>query len=340
MKRHFLVLFITFSLVLVGALPLTAAAKQEVVKLRFANFFPPAHKNSIIAEQWCREVEKRTTGRVKIEYFPGATLIRPERTYDSVEKGIVDIGESVMGYTAGRFPLSEGIDLPLGYKSGLVATKMANEFYQKFRPKEFDQVKVLYLHAHGPGLLSTKRPVTKLEELKGLRIRTSGETTKIARALGAVPVGIPQTDTYDALVNAAVDGVLSPVESMKGFRLGEAATNHTLNFGSAYSSGFFVVMNKAKWNSLPPDIQKIIEQINQEWIEKQGKVWDDVDSEAYSFVKARGNRIILLSKEEDARWAAAVKPVIDEYIKTMKAKGLPADQIVKFFQDYLRVNQK
>lgn len=340
MKKHFLIFFVAFSLILAGALSSTAASQQQTIKLRFTNFFPAPHQNSIISEQWCKEVEKRSGGRVKIEYFPGAALIRPERTYDSVEKGIVDIGESLMGYTPGRFPLSQGIDLPLGYKSGLAATKMANEFYKKFKPKEFDQVKVLYLHAHGPGLLSTKKPVTKLEELKGLRIRTSGETTQIAKALGAVPVGLPQTATYDALLNAAVDGVLSPMESMKGFRLGEVATNHTLNFGSAYSSGFFVVMNKAKWNSLPPDVQQIIDQIDQEWIEKQGRVWDQIDSEAYSFVKARGNRIITLSKEEDARWAAAVRPVIDDYIKTMKAKGLPADETIKFFQSYLKANQK
>lgn len=339
MKKNFLAFFITFGLVLAVALPLSAST-QKVVTLKYSSFYPASHKNSMLSEQWCKEVEKRTNGRVKISYYPDGVLSPPERTYNSVVSGIADIGQALMGYNLGRFPLSQGIALPLGYKSGLVATRMVNEFYKKFRPKEFDQVKVLYLHAHGPGVLNTKKPITKLEEIKGLKIRTSGETAPIVKALGGSPVALTQNETLYAMLNGIVDGAMSPIEAMKGFKIGESATNHTLNFGSAYSSGFYVVMNKTKWNALPPDIQNIIDQISQEWVEKQGRLWDEIDTEGYAFIKARGNRIITLSREEDARWADAVKPVIANYIKEMKAKGLPADQTVRFFQDYLKANQK
>lgn len=317
-----------------------AFASDKVVTLKYSNFFPAPHKNSIIMEQWCKEIEKRTDGRVKINYYPGATLTPPQQTYDSVVKGIADIGEALFGYTQGRFPLTAGLDLPLGQKSGYLATKMANAFYKKFRPKEFDQVQVMFFSAHGPALVNTKKPVNTLEEIKGLKIRASGQTAQIVKALGAAPVGLPQTETYDALSKGVVDGAMSPSEAMKGWKLGEVTKYHTLSPGTAYASGFYVVMNKQKWNSLPPDVQKIIEQINEEWIDKQGRLWDEIDKEGTDFVKARGNKIITLSAKEDARWVAAVKPVLDDYVKNCTAKGVPGDQALKFFQDYLKKGGK
>lgn len=317
-----------------------AFAQDKVVTLKFSNFFPAPHKNSVIMDQWCKEVQKRTNGRVRINYYPGATLTPPQQTYDSVVKGIADIGEALVGYTMGRFPLTQGLDLPLGHKSGYVATKMANAYYKKFRPKEFDQVQVMFLSAHGPALVNTKKAVTSLEDIKGLKIRASGQTAMIVKALGAVPVGLPQTETYDALSKGVVDGAMSPLEAMKGWKLGEVTSHHTLNYGTAYASAFYVVMNRQKWNSLSPDVQKIIEQINEEWIEKQGRLWDEIDKEGLEFVKARGNKLIKLTPKEEARWIAAVKPVLDDYVKNTKAKGLPGDQALKFFQDYLKKNQK
>lgn len=133
---------------------------------------------------------------------------------------------------------------------------------------------------------------------------------------------------------------MSPLETMKGWKLGEVTKYHTLSAGTAYASAFYVVMNKEKWNSLPPDVQKIIEQINDKWIEKQGKLWDEIDREGTDFVKARGNKVITLTAKEDARWIAAVKPVLDDYVKNCKARGVPGDQALKFFQDCLKKNQK
>ncbi|MBP7529497.1 MAG: TRAP transporter substrate-binding protein [Syntrophorhabdaceae bacterium] len=323
---------------LAGSIP--AYAQEKVITLNFSNFFPASHKNSLIMVDWCKEVEKRTKGRVKVTYYPGAVLTPAGQTYDSVVKGIADVGESVLGYTKGRFPLTEVIDLPLGYKNAYVATKMINAYYKKFQPKEFDQVKVMYLHAHGPGILFTKRPVNNLEELKGMKVRSTGFSAKVAAALGASPVAMPQTESYDALRTGVVDGILNPIEAMKGWKIGEVVKYTIENYGSAYSTSFFVVMNKSRWEALPPDIQKIIEGINEEWIEKQGKLWDTIDKEGREFMVQRGNKFIALSKAEDARWAEKVRPVIDEYVKELKVKGLPGEEALKFCLEYLKTNQK
>ena len=343
MKRRFLEYFIVVAVIFgfaLFAVPFLSCAQEKVINLTFSNFFPAAHKNSVIMDQWCKEVEKRTKGRVKITYYPGAVLTPAAQTYDSVANGIADIGESVLGYTKGRFPLTEVIDLPLGYKSGYVATKLINAYYKKFQPKEFNQVKVLYLHAHGPGILFTKKPVTKLEDLKGMKIRSTGFSAKVVAALGGTPVAMPQTDSYEALRTGIVQGILNPIEAMKGWKIGEVVNYTIENYGSAYSTSFFVVMNKQKWDSLPPDIQKIIEAIDDEWIEKQGKQWDEIDKEGREFMVQRKNKFIKLSKEEDERWAKAVRPVINEYVTELQAKGLPGQEALNFCLEYLKTHQK
>jgi TRAP-type transport system periplasmic protein len=340
MKKHLVTVVILLAFILsMGSVALKANA--QTVTLRYSNFFPAPHKNSMLAEEWCKEIEKRTNGKVKFNYFPGATLTPAAQTYDSVEKGIADVGLSVLGYTMGKFPLTEVTDLPLGSQSGYLATKMNNAYYQKFKPKEFDGTQVMFLSGHGPGLLQTaKKPVSKLEDVKGLKIRGTGLSAKIIQHLGGAPVGMPMTETYDSISKGVAEGVLCPFEAMKGWKLGEVCNFTTLNYGASYSTDFFVVMNKAKWNALPADVKQIIQKINEEWIEKQGKVWDDIDKEGRELMSQPGKKITALSKEEDARWAAAVRPILDEYVAQAKAKGLPGDEALKFCQDYIKANQK
>ena len=159
-------------------------AQTKEIKLNYSNFFPAPHKNSILATQWAQEIEKRTNGVVKITLFHGGTLTPADKCYDGVVKGLSDVGFSVLSYTLGRFPLTEVIDLPMGYKSGTAATTLVNAYYNKFKPKELDDVKVMYLHAHGPGILHTnKKPIKTLEDLKGVKIRSTGTVARIASAL-------------------------------------------------------------------------------------------------------------------------------------------------------------
>jgi len=314
--------------------------QAKPIELAYSNFFPAPHKNAVLSVEWGKEIEKRTYGRVKVTVFPGGTLTPAAQCYDGVVKGLSDVGMSVMGYTRGRFPLTEVIDLPLGYRNGLEATKLINIYYKKFKPKEFDDVKVMYLHAHGPGLLHTKKPVTKLEDLKGLKIACHGLSSKIVAALGGVPVAMPMPERYDAIQKGVAEGGVFPVESLKGWKLADVVGSTTQNFGSAYTTGFFVVMNKDKWASLPPDIQKIIEEINEEWIIKTGQGWDEIDKEGYAAAGAKGIKIVSLSKEEDARWAKLVSPILDQYVKSMEDRKLPGKEALDFCQAELKKLQK
>jgi TRAP-type C4-dicarboxylate transport system substrate-binding protein len=311
-------------------------AQAKPVELSYSIFFPATHKHTLLAGEWAKEVEKRTNGRVKITIFPGGTLTPASTCYDGVVKGISGIGMSVLAYTKGKFPLTEVIDLPLGYTSGAAATRLVNRYFAKFKPKEFGEVKILYLHAHGPGILHTKKAVNRLEELKGMRIRCTGTVTEIVKALGGVPMSMPMGETYDALNRGMVEGSMAPIESLQGWKWGEVVKFTTESFGSGYSTAFFVAMNKEKWNALPADVQKTIDKINAEWVGKTGKLWDAIDKSGREFSLKLGNKIISLSKEENQRWAAAASPVLDQYVKRMKGKGLPGEKALKFCLEGLK----
>ena len=135
-------------------------AQEATVKLRYSNFFPPVHAISKLSEEWCKEIDKRTNGRVQITYFPGATLTPPMQTYDSTVKGICDIGQALLAYAPGRLPLSEVLALPLGYKNGYQATMLANAYYKKFHPKEFRRRSGDVSHGGAPALFYTKKVIS------------------------------------------------------------------------------------------------------------------------------------------------------------------------------------
>jgi len=315
-------------------------AAEKIINLTYSNFLPATHKHSTMIDEWCRELEKRTQGRVKVTHYAGGTLTPAAQTYDSVMQGIADIGLGVPGYTRGRFSLTEVIDLPLGIKTSYRGTMMANEFYKTFKPKELNGVKVLYFNFAGPGIVHSRQAINKLEDLKGKKIRTQGNITKVAAALGAVPVAMPMGETYDALQKGVADGVLCPYESLEGWQLGEVTKYHVENYGSSYVASFFTVMNKDKFNSLPKDIQGIIEKMSEEWMVKAGKLWDEIDASGKKFVQKRGNTIIKLSAAEDQRWAERMKPLLSDYVKMTTKKGLPGKEALQFCQDYLKKNQK
>lgn len=323
------------------ALALTAtlaggALAADPVKLTYSCFFPPTHIQSQLAQSWCQEVEKRTQGRVKIDYFPGQTLTKAAQVYDGVLQGLSDIGFSLFGYTRGRFPLIEVVDLPLGYPDGMVATKVINAVYERFKPKELNNVQVMYLHAHGPGLLFTKdKPVKTMADLKGLKVRSHGFSAKTVQALGGTAVTMPMPETYQSLQMGVLDGAMYPLESNKGWKLGEVVKYCTLSLPVAYTSGFYVVMNKDKWNALPKDVQEIIGQINKEWVDKHGQAWVDSDAEGKQFLAEKGGQFIELDKEEAKAWIKAVQPVLKEYAAEAKGKGLPGQEALEYAMQVL-----
>ncbi|MBW2170044.1 MAG: TRAP transporter substrate-binding protein, partial [Deltaproteobacteria bacterium] len=290
-KRGILVFFL---IMVLGVFFMFGAntAQAKAIELSYSNFFPPTHIQAKLGDSWAKEIEKRTKGKVKITYYPGGSLLKGPKIYDGVLKGISDIGMSVFAYSRGVFPSMEAMDLPMGYPNGKAATAIINDFYNKFKPKELSKVKVMYLHAHGPGLLHSKKVVNNMDDLKGLKVRATGFSAKVVKALGGVPVAMGQGGTYEALQKGVVDATFSPIEVLKGWKQGEVVKYTIECYSVGYTAGFYVAMNLNKWNALPKDVQKVILDVNKEWIAKHGKAWYDSDKAGREFTLSLGNKII------------------------------------------------
>ena len=155
--------------------------------------------------------------------------------------------------------------------------------------------------------------------------------------LGGAPVGMPITDVYDGISKGVLDGVITSYEPMKAYRLAEVS-RYVTEWHATYQNSTWTAMNKQKWESISPEDRKTIEAINDEWVEKQGKLWDAQNQVGKDLFLQRKGTIIKLTKEEDARWTKAVSPMLDEYVSSMKAKGLPGAEALKFCLDWMKAN--
>lgn len=310
---------------------------EKTVTLKLANQFAPEHYMSLLFDEWGKDLEKRTNGRVKVINFHAATLAPAAQTYDAVAKGIADLANVLPGNTTGRFPLSEVLELPVGFPNSVTGSKIMNEFYHKFQPKEWNKVKILWWHSQGPGFVCMKnKPIYKLEDLKGIKTRTPSGNIPFYKALGGAPVSMPMPEVYEALSKGIVDGITGAYEALESRRTGEFIKYVTENRLTSYTSSFVLAMNKRRWDSLPADIQQIIDQMSKEYIEKSGIAWDRADQSGWKFVEKRGAKKIILSKEEEQRWIEkGQKPAFEDYIKRMKAKGLPGEEALKFVMSLL-----
>jgi TRAP-type C4-dicarboxylate transport system substrate-binding protein len=300
----------------------------EVIKLKAANYLPVTHKMSLLTGWFCDEVKNRTKGRVEITYYDGGTLLSPVKMFEGVVTGIADMGVSHVSYTRGRMPMSEIFELPLGLPSGWVATAVSSDFFDKYNPKEWNDVHVLYVTNPGPLILQTiGKPVRTLEDMKGLKVRATGQMTDVIKALGAVPIPLEMPDCYDALRRGVIEGITVDLSTLKYWKFAEVVKYVTAmwQLGSGYT--FYFVMNKNKWNALPPDLQKIFTEVAYETRMKQAALWNEMDLEGTDVFKAAGGQIIPLPDAEAARWIKAVQPVIGDYKKAMVGKGFKEAEV-------------
>jgi len=324
MRRLVLLVFVVSLLFLTYSFTYAA----DVIKLKFANFFPPTHMNSVMMGKFCDELNKKLTGKVELTQYTGSILLSAPKLAAGVSTGIADIGLSNLAYSRGRFPVMEIMELPLGFPSAWIAGHVANDFYNKFKPKDFDAYHVLMLSTSPVNVIQTlNKPVKTLEELKGLKLRGTGRLGDIVKALGATPIPLEMVDAYDSLKRGVLEGALLPLETLKGFRIGEVEKYVTASWkvGSTYC--FYVLMNKNKWDSLPADVKKVLNEFSKEFTERWAVEWNNIDIEGREFFLKQGGQIIPISDAEAARWIKATEPVIDDYKKDLISKGYKAKEI-------------
>jgi TRAP-type transport system periplasmic protein len=337
MKIRILVLVLFFLSLFFGlqAIRPDTGAAQSTITLTYANFPPATTFPCVQMERWSKEVEKRTNGKVKVQTFPGGTLLPAKNIFDGVITGTADIGNFAMSYQPGRFPVSEAVDLPVGFTSARAASLALFDLVEKY-PKEFEKVKLLTLFTCPPADFMTTKPVRSLKDLKGMELRVSGTGADAVKRLGGIPIAMPQSETPEALQKGVVKGVVSSMEILKDFNF--AAYCPYATDTNLFVVTFAVVMNQGKWNSLPADVKKVLDDLRREQAEWTGKYVDDHVKEALAWSKEKYNhQIIQLPAADKAEIPKLVKPMTDEYIKRVTAQGVPGQQVIN---DLMKLKEK
>ncbi len=324
-KMKNICLILTFIILLVFSTNLTFGKK---IKLTYANFPPASTFPCVQMERWAKEVEKRTNGKVIVETYPGGTLLGAKEMMDGVIQGLADIGVVCMAYQPGRFKITNAISLPLGIPNATIGSIVLWEIFNKYNPPAFSKVKVITLFTSAPSNLMTKKPVRRLEDLKGMDIRASGGAALILKKWGANQIGMPMSDVPEALQKGVIDGLFTSLEVMKDLNFAAICKYITVTNTVVYP--FAVVMNRAKWNSLPDDVKKVINDLSKEQAIWTGNYMDNHVKEAVKWSKEKYKvEVIHLQKDEKIRWEKPLKEIVSEWIKRMKKYGIPGDKLVK-----------
>jgi TRAP-type C4-dicarboxylate transport system substrate-binding protein len=301
-------------------------ASEKTINLRLAGFVPPTHVINLTAKAWAEEISKRTRNRVNITIHPSETLLSAENMYEGVLSGAADIGYSCFSYNKGLFPTMLVLDQPLFIPSATAGTKVGNALYKKYKPKELSKIKMLYIFTCSPSAISSNKPIQSISDLKGQTIRCSGGEAPIIRAFGAVPVTMPMSEALMAIQKGVVDGCTPSLDVLKPMKIAEV--QKFLFLADFSVTGFWMGMNLSKWNSLPSDIRKVIDQVNEEWVERAGSDWDKAANEGLQYAKDLGIKIVPMSSSDKARGNELMKPLVEKYVEEITAKGLPGKQIL------------
>jgi len=314
----------------IAATGFAAQPMAQEFKFSLADQNSPTSWGAVNAMQpWVKRVEEATKGRVKIDVYYSQTLTKAPEIWNAVKSGVADIGWCFHGYWPEMTPLSDVITLPfLPFESAEKGSEVLWKLYEKFPAiqKEFAAVQPLMLWTSNPYfLITSKKQVKTMEDLKGLKIRaTGGPPTEQIKALGGVPTLIPMADTYQALDKGVIDGMGAPWEPIQAFRLYEVVKYYTMVPLSAVY--FSMCMNKEKWQSLPPDIRSAIMSVGGL---EGAKFWgrnffDRAEQGVMQQIQSGKHEMVryVLPPEELARWRkVAGEPLWEEWVKKMEAKG-------------------
>jgi len=324
---------------LVGAAALAmslgaAPAMAQEVTLRMHQFLPPqANVPKLVLDVWADKVEAASEGRIKIERYPSMQLGgTPPELMDQAIDGVADIVWAVVGFTPGRFPQTEVFELPFMVEDARAASYAYWKMFEKhMKDADFKELHILGTWVHGPGMLHTKDPVRVPADLQGMKIRGGSRmVNQLLETVGATPVGLPVTAIPEALSKGVIDGTTIPWEVTTSLKVPELVKNHTEFDGPAiYDLTFVLAMNLAKYESLPDDLKKVIDDNSGlEFSIFAGGTQEDADGPARQIAIDAGNNIITVTQEQAAEWQEIAKPIYDSWIADMNSQGIDGQALI------------
>lgn len=309
------------------------AADPNDLKATLANFKPvtlnwaismgASHKSNDVFKYFSSRVNELTEGKVTITPYPGETLVKNTDIYESLVNGIVDMAECDPSYSFSYFPLVSAFFLPgISFKNSTASTYAANEWFQSDFA-ELKKTKFLWAYGMSPSNLLTNKKIEKLDDFKGVQIRATGYAIKAVEALGASAVGITPGETYEALLKGTADAALMPAEALKNWKYGEVL-KYTAGISGISTVTHYVAINQDVWDSFPPAIQKVFEDVSAECVQKIAPLWDEMDQAGIAFGKENGMEYYQVPEATLQTWWDKLAPIQNDWVKEKSAQGLDA----------------
>jgi len=332
---------------ILGAPALSGLAQQSVT-LKFHTFMAPQSNVWLTMHKpWMDKVEKDSGGRIKFEAYPAMQLGgTPVQLYDQARDGVVDVVWTLPGNTAGRFPRVEVFELPFIMNNAEATSKAYWEYIQTQAPDEFKETQVIALQVHGPGMFhSASKLIKSPGDLKGMKVRgPTRQVTKLLAALGATPVGMPLPQIPDALSKGTIEGCVIPWEVVPSVKVHELTKFHTefpATGPALYTTTFVMAMNKTKYESLTPDLKKVIDansgMATSAWL---GKTQQGNDPTGRKAASDRGNTIHTLSPAEAQEFIKVSQAIDDEWVADINKRGFDGKKLLQAARDLIAKHAK
>ncbi|MDR5905326.1 TRAP transporter substrate-binding protein [Franzmannia qiaohouensis] len=293
-------------------------ALAEATTLRIAHVWPGGSMvDRELFGAWAESVEEASEGRLSVEIYPGQTLASADNTYQGAVSGIADIGATAQGYSAGRFPLTQVIELPGVSLSSRQGSCILQSLYDDGHlDDEYDDSHVLFMFTTGPGYLHTSdRLIETPSDLEGLRMRRpTAVVGDMFSRLGAQAIGMPAPDVFTSMQRGAIDGLSFNWEGMKTFRLNEQAHYHTEV--PLYDLALTATMNRDTYESLPDDLRQIIdEHSGMQWSLRAAAVYDELIRQGREEAQEAGHEFLVIDDAmNDDAWGPVLQETIDRYL--------------------------
>ncbi|HKX41902.1 MAG TPA: TRAP transporter substrate-binding protein [Burkholderiaceae bacterium] len=310
-----------------------ARAADEVV-LKVHHFLPAgSYAQQMFIQPWCDKIAAQSNKRLRCQIYPSMQLGgTPPQLVDQLRDGIVDVIWTLPGYTPGRFPRVEAFELPFMMQSPQATSRALWDYVQQYAADEFKAMHPIAFHVHGRGVFHmVDKPIRTLADFRGLKLRApTRQTNKLLAALGATPVAMPVPAVSDALAKGVIDGALVPYEVVPSVKIQELVKFHSEADPAEpaiYTSTFVFAMNKGRYDSLPPELKKVIDANSGAELSAQiGAVFEAADAAGKKLTA--GNTTNVIAKAELANWKKAAQPVTDGWVAEMNGKGLPGQQLL------------
>lgn len=315
---------------------------SETITLRFALFQPEVSPISQANIAFAKAVEERTNNRVKIEIYPGGSLLNAAAMFQGVIDGVADMGNSSSIYDPGAFPFTSIAELPCAVQSGWAGSNALYDFMEKYQPAEWSGVQLLTTASTAGSFQSVGvkgKEIRTLEDWKGVSLRSMD--SDIIKAMGATAKDLPMSDVYDAISKGVIDGQMGHFEIYKTWKLGEVVDWVAANPGGVqFSAMWYNFMNIDTWERLPGDIKEVFREVGREHSPKIGLAWDEQSAAGANFLKELNKTIYMVTTEESDRWDEIILGVVETRLKNLvKSSGISEQEVEEIWSYYQeRVN--